>query len=315
MMKSSSYINGNYFVSLDSDGTKKYRALRIDDPVFKASFPDSIDLKITNRCSFGCPYCHENSTKDGKRFDINRTEKVLLELPSAAIEIAIGGGDVLECTDKEFGEFKEFLSWCETSNFKTRITINYKDIEKFGMDKIKQINFATEYIGLSIPPNIDLNELYRIDYDLASVVYHVIVGINPIEQIEEILQSSKNEFNLLVLGFKSWGRGKNYNIPNEVLENWKIGIKRILFDRRSNKRYYKNNVSFDNLAIEQLDIRGSLLENEWKTSYMGDDFTHSMYVDAVEEIYAPTSRDPFRVSWNDMSLLEFFRTYRKEDNG
>lgn len=46
--------------------------------------------------------------------------------------------------------------------------------------------------------------------------------------------------------------------------------------------------------------------------YMGDEFTHTMYVDAVSEIFAPTSRDSFRVSWNDMKILEFFNTYKND---
>jgi hypothetical protein len=41
---------------------------------------------------------------------------------------------------------------------------------------------------------------------------------------------------------------------------------------------------------------------------MEDDFTHSLYLDAVKQEYAPTSRSPRRVIMSDMSLLDFFGT-------
>lgn len=87
-------------------------------------------------------------------------------------------------------------------------------------------------------------------------------------------------------------------------------------DFKENFVYSTNNLSatigFDNLAIEQLGVRDCITEADWKRMYMGDEFTHTMYVDAVSEIFAPTSRDSFRVSWNDMKILEFFNTYKND---
>ena len=39
---------------------------------------------------------------------------------------------------------------------------------------------------------------------------------------------------------------------------------------------------------------------------MGDDFCFTMYIDAVKQEYAPTSRSKDRISFNDCSLLEYF---------
>ena len=54
------YRNGNYFVILKGRCSLEKRCFRIDEPL-TPDFPDSIDLKISNRCSIGCPYCHEES--------------------------------------------------------------------------------------------------------------------------------------------------------------------------------------------------------------------------------------------------------------
>lgn len=310
-MDSVRYINGNYFVTMNkNDGTKTYRALRLDEPILKADFPDSLDIKITNKCRFNCPFCHESSTITGKSFDVDKTISILDTLPKVGIELAIGGGDILEIEKKQL--FK-FLEWCERNNFCTRATINWKDLLVHGIDEInKRFGYVVGYKGISVSSDSNIIDIKRVNNSLYDVVFHVIVGINPIEQVEEMIKS--NEFlSILVLGYKNWGRGKNYKIDESNLLKWKQGIKNIMFNRRINPRMMKSTIGFDNLAIEQLDIRGSMLEEEWCNSYMGDEFTHSMYIDAVDGIFAPTSRDPFRVSWDSMSLLKFFKTYRKED--
>lgn len=53
------YINGNTLVTIYNDGTKIREYNKDPQP----EFPESIDLKITDYCDMGCPYCHESSTK------------------------------------------------------------------------------------------------------------------------------------------------------------------------------------------------------------------------------------------------------------
>ena len=51
-------------------------------------------------------------------------------------------------------------------------------------------------------------------------------------------------------------------------------------------------VSFDNLAIEQLDVKNKLNEKDWSKFYRGDDGHHTFYVDLVEEKFAKNSIQP-----------------------
>lgn len=304
------YINGNYIVLLDGNN-KEYRSLRVDDKTFRSSFPDSIDLKITNKCNFNCPYCHESSTSLGKTMDYDRTISVLSKLPFVGIELAIGGGDVLECWDETY----KLLNWCK-DKFLTRITLNCKDFfYENNKDKIKKLMQLVGAIGISINGDMSMDALKQLQDDArfyCRVVYHVIVGVNPIQQILDLIYSKDmyNSFDILVLGYKNWGRGKTYT-PD--FTDWSEEFKKFLFNCRISPREIATHVGFDNLAIEQLGIKDSMLKSEWKSMYMGDEFTHSMYIDAVSETYGPTSRDPFRVSWKDMDVLEFFKQYRKED--
>ena len=58
-----SYQNGNYTVSIDLETGTKIRENDLD--FFDAAFPESMDIKITNRCNMNCPMCHEDSKCDG----------------------------------------------------------------------------------------------------------------------------------------------------------------------------------------------------------------------------------------------------------
>lgn len=48
-------------------------------------------------------------------------------------------------------------------------------------------------------------------------------------------------------------------------------------------------VSFDNLAIEQLDVKRLLSQEEWNSFYMGDDGKYTMYIDLVKKQFASCS--------------------------
>ena len=48
-------------------------------------------------------------------------------------------------------------------------------------------------------------------------------------------------------------------------------------------------VSFDNLAIEQLEVQQLMTKEEWNEFYMGDDAEFTYYIDMVEKKFAKNS--------------------------
>ena len=89
MKRIAHYKNGNYFVDLYEDGTKvRYNDLDNLTP----EFVESMDCKISNNCPYGCRFCHEKSTPDGKHGDIMNAEFIDKLRPGT--EMAIGGGAV-----------------------------------------------------------------------------------------------------------------------------------------------------------------------------------------------------------------------------
>ena len=64
-------------------------------------------------------------------------------------------------------------------------------------------------------------------------------------------------------------------------------------------------VSFDNLGLQQLEIRGKISTEEYETFYQGE---HSMYINAVEQYFAPSSRTRNGIKhFNETDLRSYFQ--------
>lgn len=316
--KTGRYINGNYLVKTSSYGSAFFaihkRALRVGEDLI-SEFPDSIDLKITDRCSHGCPFCHESSTPKGKVLNLGKTKQILSQLPTKPIEIAIGGGNVLECLD----ETEDILDWLIERGHLPRLTITLEDLKHTGnpktderigqmiFDKVGGLGISVTSLGsIKLKKKNGIFKPSLIDYtDFGNnlkfgpqVVYHVIAGITPVDDIKDIIEYTKGS--VLVLGYKQWGRAKNNKLPDlSKLRNY-------LSELIGSSSTDMCSLGFDNLAIEQLGIKEIIEENVWKGIYLGEEGTCSMYIDAVKGEFAKTSRSPERVGWDDIKLLDYY---------
>lgn len=286
-----SYINGNTYVTIDSDGTKirEYH----DSP--EVLFPESIDVKITNYCDLGCEYCHEISTTQGFHGDMDALLLTLKELPKG-VELAIGGGNPLSHPG-----LVEFLEKCKDFGWICNLTVNQGHILKYQeLIEILVSNDLIKGLGVSITSN-NLRPLKYVSSLSKNVVWHVIAGVNKLDILDKLIPLSNK---ILVLGYKNYGLGVKYfnKSVTENIKQWYIYLPKYLG---------KCTLSFDNLAIEQLNIKRLFTQDGWGRFYMGDDFVFTMYIDAVKQEYAPTSRSDNRVSFNTCSLLEYFTSNRK----
>jgi len=291
-----SYHNGNTQVSIYDDGTKIRRYEGIPEIVH----PESIDAKITNYCDLGCEYCHEQSTIKGIHGDLNKLLEILSELP-AGVELAIGGGNPLSHPD-----LVSFLHELKEKKIIANITVN--------QGHLKQYQSLLEYlikddlvkgIGISITNN---NFKYITHFSSLSknIVYHVIAGINSINIIDKLIAIDE-DCKILILGYKYFGFGKIF-YSEDVKTNIREWYKKL-------PSYISRcTISFDNLGIEQLNVKRLFTHEGWNKFYMGDDFCYTMYIDAVKQQYTGTSRSDKRKSFSELSLLDFFQKYRKHIN-
>lgn len=287
MQELASYVNGNCRVKIYDDGTK----VREYEGKLNPEFPESIDLKITNYCESSCLYCHEMSDTNGKHAELTDIIDVLGKLPSG-IELAIGGGNPMSYPD-----LVPLLISLRNMGFICNITVNQMHVKK-NLDLLSRLIGQKFVYGVGVSVTRDdfdgIHQLMRMS---DNVVCHMIAGVNDVDQVRRL--ANMDYCKVLLLGYKKYGRGAEF-YDDKIEKNiwlWKMMLPALIGICA---------LSFDNLALEQLDAKNIIPKDVWEAVYMGDDFTHSMYVDAVEKCYAPTSRSPDRVSFNDMSLEQFF---------
>lgn len=286
-----SYKNGNYNVKIFKDGTK-IRFNKLDNLIPEK--PESIDLKICNRCDIGCPMCHENSVKDGAIGDILNMKFLETLLPYT--EIAIGGGNPLEHPD-----LIPFLKKCKDLKLIPSMTVNQIHF----MKEQQLIKFLVEeqlIYGLGISLVSANDKFLNAVSQYPNAVIHLINGVHQISEIEKLFN---RDLKILILGYKEFRRGKDYYSP-EVEQ-----LKRDTFNFLPNMVGRFKVISFDNLALQQLDCKRLLTSEEWQKFYMGNDGHFTMYIDAVNKEFARSSTSTLRYKLTD-DIKEMFDTVRAE---
>ncbi|MCQ2772668.1 MAG: radical SAM protein [Bacilli bacterium] len=275
----SSYRNGNYIVKLYSDGTK-IKTTNADH--FDADFPDSMDIKITNKCDMNCPMCHEMSTSDGEHADLLQP---FFDTINAGTEIALGGGNPLS-----HPLLIPFLERMKMRKVISNLTVNEVHFLDH-IDLLKKLMDSKLIHGLGISLNRYDPRTIQFMKENRNTVAHIIAGIVTKEQLD-ILKD--NNIKVLILGYKRFGRGESFY--SEEIENKISMIKKNLKELIENIEV----VSFDNLASAQLDIKSLVGEEEFSKIYMGDDGEATMYIDAVKGEYAisSTSKKRYPVTRN-----------------
>lgn len=288
------YQNGNVSVTLYEDGTK----VREFDGIPMPEYPESIDVKITDYCDANCSFCHEMSTVNGTHGDLELGISVLSDMPSGT-EIAIGGGNPLSHTG-----LIPFLEQLRSKNIVPNLTVNQLHLKKY-QDLIKYLLSEQLIFGLGI-------SYYRSDsqyldmFMTPNTVLHMIIGVHSHKELEKVHARWPNA-KVLLLGYKTFGRGKEYydktnNYVQQTMYGWYTQLPKFFNSGLT--------LSFDNLGIEQLNMRRFFTDDSWSEFYMGDDGTFTMYMDLVKRQYAPTSTSKERFDLGTMSIKEIFAHVR-----
>lgn len=270
------YKNGNYITTILGDGT---RIRETNDDEFIPDHAENMDIKITNACSAGCPFCHEGSTKDGKHGNILNEKFVDTLYPFQ--EVAIGGGNVLEHPD-----LIPFLEKLRDLKVITNITLNQVHFEQNLELVDKMINEKLIY-GLGVSLVNPTQEFIENVKRYPNVVIHVINGVLKPSDVQIM---KNNDLKMLILGYKHLRRGNEYfDFEREKIEKNQQWLYENLQDILNKFKV----VSFDNLAIEQLNVKRLISDAEWNEFYQGDDGTSTYYIDMVERKFAKSSTAPF----------------------
>jgi len=268
------YTNGNASVSIASDGT---RIMETNDDEFDFAFPNSMDIKCTNRCDRNCLWCHENSTPDGLHGNI--LNEKFIDTLRPYTEVALGGGNILSHPHLE-----EFLMRLKERQVIANITINYYHFVA-NIHRLRVLRDSGLIFGLGVSVERYCEEQFINSLkEFPNAVLHVINGII---SIHDLAKYYDHDLKLLILGYKCFRRGTDfYDRCRITVDINQMHLKQSLTQVI---RGFKV-VSFDNLALEQLDVKGLLTEEQWDRFFQGEDGNGNLYLDLVNRKFALSSR-------------------------
>mgnify|MGYP006921369981 CR=1 FL=1 len=286
------YKNGNANIELYNDGT---RIINYDNKL-ELEYPLNIDIRVSTKCSFGqrsngtyvlCNFCHESAKTDGSECDYSKLKLVLKDLPPG-IELAIGANELTN-------DLISFLRWCQHGRLICNLTINqghiWRDYNKIkfclGQKLIKGLGISYRSgLKFNIPKDI-------INY--SNTVIHVIAGIDTFKEVDELV--SKGVKKILVLGEKDFGfNSSKVDLNSNNHRQWFWWVSKLF-----NKFEV---VSFDNLALEQLNIKRFFNNNDWEIFNQGE---YSFYINAVEGYFSPSSRNNNKTKWENTTIKQYFK--------
>jgi hypothetical protein len=191
------------------------------------------------------------------------------------------------------------------------ITVNMLHMKKFvDIIRVMQADKMIYGLGISYRGKNSLKLLPE-NIDYSNVVFHMIMGVHDLDDCLDVIQWCKSRNilpKILLLGYKTFGNGIGYyssELQTE-LDKWKNTYLKMLISSGDHIV-----ISFDNLAIKQLELKSQVPHNTWENLYQGDDGEHTFYIDAVEQTVArtSTSNERFPIKYGD-DIRELFDKVR-----
>ena len=282
------FESGGARVRLHTDGTK---VRTVFDPAIPPARPETLDLKVTGYCDAGCAWCHEGSTRRGQHGDVGAMLALLSELQPGA-EIAIGGGDPLS-----HPEFERLVRGLRQHGLVPSVTVNGRHVVRHRATLERLARDGVLFgIGVSF-----FERFPEIDHP--HVVDHMIAGV---DDPEMLLADGLERRKILVLGYKTWGRGAGFRAKR----NAEITARLSQWYRLLPLIALRHHLSFDTLAIEQMKPERLFRRREdFEMRFMGQEGAYSMYIDGVERTFAVSSYAPERMPW--AKIEDMFSAVRK----
>jgi hypothetical protein len=220
---------GNYWVVFDRVNGTKVR-FSFEDPtskrqIVKAFAPELVDVKITDQCPFGCAFCYQGSTHDGKHADYDAISKLAYTLGGMRVfEVAIGGGE-----PTLHPKFLEILSVFKhvgiVPNFTTKNLAWLRDPAVW--PKVMELIGA---FAFSVSDRDDVKKLAALlelnDIPTAKCNVQVVMGAQNMYQFEQIIREAvEADLRITLLGYKTTGRGGSFK--PEPYKDWTKVIEKL----------------------------------------------------------------------------------------
>jgi len=308
-------------------------SLTKDEPI--PDHPELIDIKITDACEHGCPFCYMGATKDGKHGD-GSTLWRMMDDSLKGVEFSVGGGNILL-----HPKLEEILAKLSSNGRNiVNVTIKYEDCDYVMKDLAMRGTFV-EYVsgvGISIT-NVEqvqkvldfakffkgIDEKFqpklrqqKLSFHDKFVAVHIIPELIGAKETKKILDACRayrkpggewvSGVPVLLLGYKFTGRGASQDVNGLTDEDFKMmfdDYNDLTIDTTFANRYYKQ--LCDSFCVAKTI---TLKEGEY-----------SMFVDLVKgkaykSSYQLEKGYDLKKDWDDdgLTINEAFNQIRK-DNG
>jgi hypothetical protein len=246
---------------------------------FRSTWPELVDVKLTERCARGCVYCSQDSRSDGAHASFEVVQRLLQSLVEAKVfEVVFGGGEPTLHPDffrilaaaQQVGLKVAFttrsLKWIPKSEM--AVEVRWDDVHwAFSVDTPAEVEAAWEAA----------TQRGRGHFGLSAI--HVVLGTpaGEPENLRAIAKAcEKRRLALVLLGYKSSGRARG-RLPSSST-HW--------LDVIGSQRHRRVAIDAVLAAESELLLRRRGVP-DWL--YEVDDGRHSMHVDAVRGRCGPSS--------------------------
>lgn len=236
-------------------------------PIEELEFPEFYDIKITNNCNGGCPYCYMDS-KPSDHYEniVEKTRSIfsIMTQNQLPYQIAIGGGE--PTTHPEFFDLLKMLK--EEFDICPNYTTNGMWVDGDDDFKKKIIGYTQSYCGglaVSCHPHLkDKWESATLLYSINDIKpsFHIIISDNKsIDYFLEILDKWRNIASYFVLlPYGVQGRAEENKI------NWDYLVENFPIDDASRIAFGANFYPY--LQRKELPIKLSLYEPEIMSKFI-----------------------------------------------
>lgn len=292
------YKNGNVNVYINLDDGTKIRTCP-DSEDYRPEFPENADVTISTYCTHGCVFCYAGCSLYGSHADL-LSYKTLLDSLRPNTELAVNINSEIN------PQFEKFLIYMKDRGVIVNATLRQDDFIN-RHEQIEQWCKSKLLHGIGISLLDPTEEFITLVKKNSNYVIHTIAGITTMEQYNAL---ADNGLKILILGYKKCHRGIDYYSFNWSRIDSKIE------ELRGNLSKLMNHfrvISFDNLAIDQLNIKSLLTPEEFEEFYMGDEGSFTMAIDLVTGTYARNSTsDKLHLLYKNQTIDEIFQTIQEE---
>lgn len=297
MKKLATYKNGNTITTIYDDGTKTHFT---KDDEFDFTFSECNDISISRCCDNGCEFCYYGCSPTGKHGKLSGWK--FFETMRPYTEVAINVQKPLPL------DLDRFILEMHSRRIIVNITINQNHFmdDNFWEQINGWINLGwIKGIGISLTDPTQDGFIEKVK-KYPNAVIHVVAGILNSEDLTPLMNRG---LKLLILGYKTTGRGINYYLDNfqSVIDNikWLSSALDEVIDGFEV-------VSFDNLALDQLNVKSKVSKEEWDMMYAGEDGTNTFAIDLVDGTFARNSVSRIKYTIGDKTIDEMFEIIKNE---